>query len=73
MIEKWNIIFNQLQLVPTNSLSFVTAKQIKSISTKEPRSIAKMDTFNNLPKIFQDNSLFLAPVSRGEYADMCHN
>jgi hypothetical protein len=67
-IEKWNIIFNQLQLDPTNPLSFVTAKQIKSISTEEPRLMAKMDTFDSLPKIFQDNSLFLVPVSRCGYA-----
>lgn len=67
-IEKWNIIFNELKLDPTNPLSFVTAKQIKSLSNEEARLMAKMDTIDNLPKIFQNNSLFLVPVSRGGYA-----
>lgn len=67
-VEKWNIIFNQLQLDITKPVSFVTAKQIKSFSNEEPRLMAKMDTLDSLPKVFKDNGLFLAPVSRGGYA-----
>jgi hypothetical protein len=67
-IEKWEIILEQLKIDISKSVNFVTANQIKSIIQEEPRLMAKMDRYENLPKIFKENNLFLLPTSRKEYA-----
>ena len=67
-IEKWKIIIDKLRRDVSKSVNFVTANQIKSITQEEPRLMAKMDRYENLPQIFKENNLFLLPVSRKEYA-----
>ena len=67
-IEKWEIIIEQLKIDVSKSVNFVTSNQIKSITQEEPRLMAKMDRYENLPKIFKENNLFLLPTSRKEYA-----
>jgi hypothetical protein len=67
-IEKWEIIIKKLEIDVSKSVNFVTANQIKSITQEEPRVMAKMDRYENLPQIFKENNLFLLPISRREYA-----
>ena len=67
-IEKWKIIIDKLKIDVSKSVNFVTANQIKSIAQEEPRLMAKMDRYENLPQIFKENNLFLLPISRKEYA-----
>ena len=57
-----------LTLTLRDLYSYVTANQIKQITQKEPRIMAKMDRIESLPKIFSENNLFLLPISRSEYA-----
>ena len=67
-IEKWEIIIEKLKIDVSKPVNFVTANQIKSITQEEPRLMAKMDRYENLPQIFKENNLFLLPTSRKEYA-----
>jgi hypothetical protein len=67
-IEKWELIIEQLKIDVSKPVNFVTANQIKSITQEEPRLMAKMDRYENLPQMFKENSLFLLPISRKEYA-----
>lgn len=67
-IDKWNILLNRLKIDVSRPINFVTANQIKNIIKEEPRLMAKMDRYENLPQIFKENNLFLLPISRKEYA-----
>jgi hypothetical protein len=67
-IEKWRLVIEQLKIDVSKPVNFVTANQIKSITQEEPRLMAKIDRFENLPQIFKENSLFLLPISRKAYA-----
>jgi hypothetical protein len=67
-IEKWSDIISQSNIDVSKSINYVTSKQIKQITNEDPRLMAKMDKIENLPKTFRENSLFLLPVSRKEYA-----
>ncbi|HEU4443645.1 MAG TPA: hypothetical protein VFR94_03110 [Nitrososphaeraceae archaeon] len=49
-------------------VNYVSAEQIKQISHEEPRLMAKMDRYEQLPKIFKDNDVVLFPISRRGYA-----
>ena len=66
-IEKWEIIIEKLKIDVSKPVNFVTANHIKSIIHEEPRLMAKMDRYDNLPQIFKENNLFLLPISRKEY------
>ncbi len=66
----WSKVFDTLNIPQTISErgSFViTAQQIKDISGREPRLMAKFDHSENLPRIFQENRLAILPISRGSY------
>jgi hypothetical protein len=67
-IEKWEIIIEKLKIDISKPLNFVTANQIKNITQEEPRLMAKIDRYENLPQIFKENNLFLLPSSRKGYA-----
>ena len=68
IVEKWSDMISGLNIDITKSINYVTANQIKEITNKEPRIMAKMDRIECLPKIFKQNGLFLLPISRSEYA-----
>jgi Domain of unknown function (DUF6997)/Domain of unknown function (DUF6996) len=67
-IEKWSDIISQSNIDISKSINYVTAKQIKQITNEDARLMAKIDRIEKLPKIFKENSLFLLPISRKEYA-----
>jgi hypothetical protein len=66
-IEKWSNIIRKLGLDVNKPVNYITARQIKNSSGEEPRLMAKMDTVEELPQVFHDNSLFLLPVNRQGY------
>jgi hypothetical protein len=66
--EKWSDIIFALNLDLSQPVNYVTAEQIKRISHEEPRLMAKMDRYEQLPKIFRDNNVVLFPISRRGYA-----
>jgi hypothetical protein len=66
-IEKWASIVQKLGLDVNKPINHITAKQIKDSSGEEPRLMAKMDTLEELPRIFRNNDLFLLPISRQGY------
>lgn len=68
IVERWSHVILELNIDVKNSISYVTANQIKEITHKEPRIMAKMDRIESLPNIFRQNGLFLLPVSRSKYA-----
>jgi hypothetical protein len=66
--EKWSDVISKLNLDLNNPVNYVSAEQIKQISHEEPRLMAKMDRYEQLPKIFKDNNVVLFPISRKGYA-----
>ena len=66
-VEKWSDIIRELNINITKPISYVTANQIKEITHKEPRNLAKMDTLECSPQIFREHNLFLLPVTRKKY------
>jgi hypothetical protein len=66
--EKWSDIISALNLDLSQPVNYVSAEQIKQISREEPRLMAKMDRYEQLPKVFRDNNVVLFPISRRGYA-----
>lgn len=65
--ERWSDVVSTLNLDLNQPVNYVSAEQIKRISHEEPRLMAKMDRYEQLPKIFRDNNVVLLPVSRKGY------
>jgi hypothetical protein len=66
--EKWSDIISTLNLDLSQPVNYVSAEQIKQIIHEEPRLMAKMDRYEQLPKIFKDNNVVIFPLSRKRYA-----
>lgn len=66
-VEKWSDIVNQLNLDLSKPVNRVAARQIKQILNEEPRLMAKMDSIEDIPKVFRDNGVFLLPIDRQQY------
>ncbi len=64
----WEKIFSDKGYDLTKDLHFITADEIKKITSAEPRILAKMDNSKELPDVFKRNGYFLLPVKNGEYA-----
>ena len=63
-VDLWEEVIARKGIDVHAPISYVTAKEVKDIARKEPRLMAKMDTIEDMPKVFQENGLFLLPVSR---------
>jgi hypothetical protein len=68
IFQLWEKIFEDRQFDLTQDLHFITANDIKNITNKEPRIMAKMDNSSDLPDVFKRNGYFLLPVKNGRYA-----
>jgi hypothetical protein len=68
IVDLWEEVIARKSIDVRAPISYVTAKEVKDIAHREPRLMAKMDTVEDMPKIFRDNGLFLLPVSRTKYA-----
>lgn len=66
--ELWEKIFAVKNFDLSKDLHFISADEIKQISSAEPRILAKMDSSVDLPDVFKRNGYFLLPVKNGEYA-----
>jgi hypothetical protein len=66
-VDLWEEVIARKGIDVNAPTSYVTAKEVKEIARKEPRLMAKMDTLEDMPKIFTENNLFLLPVSRTRY------
>lgn len=65
--DLWEKIFSVKNYDVTQDLHFITADEIKQITSAEPRIMAKMDSTSDLPEVFKRNGYFLLPVKNGEY------
>lgn len=69
--KAWRNIFSELNLLETiesEDVATVSAKDIKKISKKEPRILARIDSTGSLPSIFEKNHLCILQANiRGEY------
>lgn len=68
--KAWHKIFEQekiLEKIDQTGFYKITAKQIKDISNREPRLMAKFDNKINLPAIYKKNNLSILPITRGSY------
>lgn len=64
----WADIFRSKRIDLSCDLHNITADEIKAITGLEPRTMAKMDSSQDLPPVFKDNGYFLLPVKNGLYA-----
>lgn len=68
--KAWTKINDELNFlkVLSKKVEFdITASQIKTISNREPRLMAKFDHKVNRPKIFQNNNISLLPITGSSY------
>lgn len=66
--EAWEQIFRHKNFDVSRDLHFITADEIKEITRKEPRILAKVDFSRDLPDVLKRNGYFLLPVNNGKYA-----
>lgn len=66
----WEKIFDKLSILKylEEHESFdIAAQQIKDISAREPRLMAKIDFIEQLPGIFRENGLSILAITNGKY------
>ncbi|HQY94625.1 hypothetical protein [Caldilinea sp.] len=66
----WDTFFSKtstLDEITEQGYSYVTAENIKKISGREPRLLAKIDTWRECPEVFRKHSLTIFPVENGKY------
>lgn len=66
--EAWEKIFQAKQFDVSLDLHYITADEIKAITSKEPRIMAKVDNSSDLPPALKKHGYFLLPVRNGKYA-----
>ena len=68
--DKWDDIFDKLQILPhlnNNPYFDITAEEIKTISSQEPRLMTKIDFREDLPTIMKNNRLSILAIKNGVY------
>jgi hypothetical protein len=66
----WSTFLNNtetLDEIATQGYSYVTAESLKKITGREPRLLAKIDTWRECPDVFKKHSLTIFPVENGRY------
>jgi len=66
----WAAFFSKtetFQEIANLGYSYVTAETMKIISGREPRLLAKIDTWRECPEVFKEHSLTIFPVENGKY------
>lgn len=67
----WKKIFEELNIseaLEASSVFFLSAEQIKNISGREPRLMAKFDTRESRPETLRKANCTILPIRNGEYA-----
>ena len=65
--EAWEKLFATLDIDTSKDQHIITAAQIKEITGREPRLMAKMDASSDVPPVMKRYGYFLLPVSRSDY------
>ena len=65
--DAWEKLFAVLDIDTSKDRHIVTAAQIKEITGREPRLMAKMDSSDDVPPVMKRYGYFLLPVSRSAY------
>jgi hypothetical protein len=68
--KAWELFFSEKNVVNeinNNGYFHLTADELKEVTKKEPRLLAKQDTLETRPDIFKENYLVIFPVRNGEY------
>lgn len=66
----WEIFFRKtkiLQRIEHSGFAYVSAKDLKDLTGREPRLLAKQDSLADRPKVFRDNEIAIFPVENGRY------
>lgn len=63
----WEKLFVVLNIDTSKDQHFITAAQIKEITGREPRLMAKMDSSGDVPPRMKRHGYFLLPISRSAY------
>ena len=65
--EAWEKLFSVLDIDTSKDQHIISAAQIKEVTGREPRLMAKMDSSEDVPPAMKRNGYFLLPVSRSAY------
>lgn len=68
--DAWSVLNNHLGFIDKiNKFGFyeIKAEQIKSLTAREPRLMAKFDHSVKRPTIFQDNNISILPITSNSY------
>lgn len=69
--KAWKKLFDHLDLsmkFHDSGIAFLTSKDIKQISNREPRLMCKFDERGSRSKILKTNGITILPIKNGEYA-----
>lgn len=69
--KAWEKLFAHLEIsnkIHENGIVYLTSKEIKSISSREPRLMCKFDERASRSNILKNNRITILPVKNGEYA-----
>jgi hypothetical protein len=69
--KAWEKLFEHLDIsnkVREKGIVYLTSKDIKNISSREPRLMCKFDERDSRSKILKNNGITILPVKNGEYA-----
>lgn len=67
----WEKLFDHFNLITKlakDGVTYLTAAEIKNISSREPRLMCKFDERGSRSKILKDNHITILPIKNGEYA-----
>ncbi len=66
----WKRFFDAENVLPklqNNGFCYIDAKKLKKLGNREPRLMAKIDTLDLRPQVFQKNQISIFPTKNGEY------
>ena len=72
----WQRFFEQtdiLQRIQSRGFAYVTADELKQVTQREPRLMAKQDTLSVRPQLFRQHRLSIFPVQNGVYIPLCRS
>lgn len=58
---------NTLEKILSTGFAEITAEELKRITGREPRLLAKLDTLESRPQDFRENDLSILPIENGKY------
>lgn len=65
--DAWEKLFAVLDIDTSKDRHIITTAQIKEITGREPRLMAKMDSSDDVPPVMKRYGYFLLPISRSAY------